>query len=208
MWSRQTAPPGTVSAKFSHPPNDKTIEFYRRAAEAEGNKDAKQAIEFVKQIVAADAADFIAWAKLGALYFTQQAYPESDAAFRHALELKVDYTPAWIYAGQLRAAQKQYAAAIEIYKHALELERASARTYQLLGEAYLLNKQGTLGIEALKQAIKLDPIGMAECHLQMAHLYELAGTKALASAEYKAFLLKVPDHSEKKKFEKYIKENP
>ena len=49
---------------------------------------------------------------------------------------------------------------------------------------------------------------MAECHLQLAHLYELAGAKKLAAMEYKIFLRKVPDHPDKKRFEKYIKDNP
>jgi tetratricopeptide (TPR) repeat protein len=110
--------------------------------------------------------------------------------------------------GQIRMAQKQYLAAIEILKHAASLDTKLARTFQLLGEAYLLSKQGTLGVAALNEAIRLDPQGMAECHLQIAHLYELAGAKQLAAKEYKLFLEKVPDHKDKKRLEKYIKDNP
>ena len=69
------------------------------------------------------------------------------------------------------------------------------------------NKQGTLGAEALKQALKLDPVGMAECHLLLARLYDLAGAKHIAAAEYRAFLEKVPGYPDRRKFEKYIKEN-
>lgn len=71
--------------------------------------------------------------------------------------------------GKSRIAQKQYETAVEIFKHASTLEPASARVFQLLGETYLLAKQGTLGVAALNRAIELDPIGMAECHLQLAH---------------------------------------
>ena len=39
-------------------------------------------------------------------------------------------------------------------------------------------------------------------------LYNAAGLKDRAAAEYKMFLEKVPDHPEKTKFEKYIAENP
>ena len=49
---------------------------------------------------------------------------------------------------------------------------------------------------------------MAECHLLLGRLYDLAGARNLATREYKAFLAKVPEYSEKKKLEKYIKENP
>lgn len=88
------------------------------------------------------------------------------------------------------------------------LDPKSARVFQLLGEAYLEERQRTLGAEALNEAIRLDPVGMAECHLQLAHLYDLAGAKHLASCEYKIFLKKVRDHPDKKKLEKYVKDNP
>lgn len=202
------APPGVVSAKFSHPQNEKTIELYKQAAEAERNKDTEKAIEFVKQIVSNDPADFIAWAKLGTLHFERSSFAEAETAFRKSLELRVDYTLVWINIGKMRIAQKQYEAAIEIFKHAVSLEPTSARAFQLLGEAYLQARKGTLAVEALSEAIKLDPIGMAECHLLLARLYDLAGAKPLASKEFKAFLAKVPDHPDKKKFEKYINDNP
>lgn len=204
----KTASPAVVSAKFTHPANPKTAELYKRTIEAEINKETAKVIGYLKEVVALDPEDFIAWAKLGTWHFTNNALPEADAAFRRSLELRVDYTPAWINVGQLRTAQKQYEAAIQILKHAVELDATSARAFQLLGEAYLLARQGTLGAEALNQAIKLDPVGMAECHLQLAHLYQLAGAKPRAAAEYKLFLAKVPDHPDKKKFEKYIKDNP
>ncbi|MFT3745429.1 MAG: hypothetical protein QM785_14195 [Pyrinomonadaceae bacterium] len=200
--------PAVVSAKFTHPAHPKTTELYKRAIEAEINKETAKVIGYLKEIVALDPEDFIAWAKLGTWHFSNNALPEADAAFRKSLELRVDYTPAWINVGQLRTAQKQYEAAIQILKHAVELDATSARAFQLLGEAYLLAKQGTLGAEALNTAIKLDPVGMAECHLQLAHLYQLAGAKPQATSEYKLFLAKVPDHPDKKKFEKYIKDNP
>lgn len=205
--SRQPAST-SVSAKFLHQRSDKTEDLYKKAAESEAEKDLKKAAAYLRQIVEIDPADFIAWAKLGSVNFALNALPEADAAFRRSLELRVDYTPAWINAGQLRMAQKQFDTAIEIFKHASTLEPGSARIYQLLGEAYLQARQGTLGAQALNKAIDLDPIGMAECHLQLAHLYQLAKANALAAREYRLFLEKVPEHPEKKKLEKFIKDNP
>jgi hypothetical protein len=40
------------------------------------------------------------------------------------------------------------------------------------------------------------------------HLYELANAKQLAAAEYRSFLKKVPEHPDKKRLEKFIKDNP
>lgn len=201
-------PPTVISAKFSHPQTERTRELYRKAADAEKSKDAKGAVEYMKEVVSLDPADFIAWAKLGSLYFEQNLLGEAESAFKKSLELRVEYTPAWIYAGRIRVAQKHYDIAIEIFKQAIQTDATSSRAYQLLGEAYLQVKKGSLGAEALNKAIELDPNGMAECHLLLARLYDLAGAKPLASREYKLFLAKVPDYPDKKKFEKYIKDNP
>ena len=198
----------SANAKFSRPANEKTIELYKRAAEAEGNKDSTSEIKLLKEIVSLDPDDFVAWAKLAAVYFLQNSYTDADTAFRKCLAIRTDYTPAWINVGQLRLAQKEFAGAAEIFKYAATLEPENARIYRLLGEAYLQNRQGSLAVEALDQALKLDPAGQAECHLLKGHLYELAGAKQLATKEYKAFLAKVSDHPDKKKLEKYIAENP
>ena len=200
--------PSVVSAKYARSPNSQTVELYAKLAEAERIKDVPQAIQVVSEIVTKDAADYIAWAKLGSLYFGQDKFAEADAAFRKSLELRVDYVPAWVLVGQMRVAQKQFPTAVEIFKHAVELEPGSPTIYRLLGESYLQAKQGNLAVEALDKALNLDPVGMAECHLLKAHLYELAGAKNLATKEYKAFLAKVPQHPDRKKIEKYIKDNP
>ena len=204
----KAAAPAAISAKFSHPANDKTTEFYRQAAEAEKGGDKPAVLENLRKIVEADPADFIAWAKLGSVYFEDGKLTDAEAAFRKSLAAKVEYTPAWISMGNLRMAQKQFEGAAQIFKHAAELEPASAKIRRMLGEAYLQSKQGSLGVQELNEAIRLDPIGMAECHLQLAHLYQLAGAKHLASREYRLFLEKVPQHADKAKLEKFIKENP
>src|SRR5436190_3724399 len=204
---QQTALPGVVSTRFAREPNERTTDLYRQAAAAEGEKDLKRAVEHVKEIVAIDAADFVAWAKLGSLYLSLNSLPEAEAALKHAIKVRPDYTPALLNLGTLLAVQKQIPEAIEIYKRAVVSDPTSARAYRLLGEAFLQNRQGTMGISALDEALRLDPVGMAECHLLKARLYDLAGAKKLATHEYKAYLAKVPNYDEKKTLEKYIKDN-
>ncbi len=205
--TQREVPPAAISAKFVHPPNEKTSHLYRKVLESERGNDLIAVESHLLEIVLLDPTDFVAWAKLGTTYIERSKYDQADAAFRKSLELKMEYTPAWINVGKLRMAQKQFPAAIEILKHAVELDPTSARAFQLLGEAYLQNKQGTLGAEALNQALKLDAVGMAECHLLLARLYDLAGAKHIAAAEYRAFLEKVPGYSDRRNLEKYIKEN-
>ena len=205
--SQQTVPPGVVSVKFVRPPNDHTLELYKKTAEAEQNKEIDKAVETVKQIVAIDPEDFIAWAKLGSLYASANSLIDAEAALKHALSIRRDYTPAILNLGLLKAMQSFYPEAIGYFERAVASDPASARAYRLLGEAYLQVKRGSDGLAALDEALRIDPVGMAECHLLKARLYDLAGAKNLAVAEYKAFLTKVPDSPDKKKFEKYIKDN-
>ncbi len=208
LTGTRSAPPGVISAKLSRPRNEKTADLYRRAADAESGKNVEKAIKYVGEILAIDSADFVAWAKLGSLHLARQSLSDAETAFRKSLELKPDYAPALINLGMLRAVQKQFEAAVEIFKQAVAADPTSGSAYRMLGEAYLQIRKGSLGLEALNQAIRLDPIGMAECHLLMARLYDLAGARNLASREYKIFLTKVPNDPDKKKFEQYIKDNP
>lgn len=200
--------PSVISAKFYRPPNERTTPLYRKAADAEAAGRADDAIAAIREIVDIDRDDFVAWSKLGSLYLGQGLLKEAESAFRRALEIRGDYTPALVNLGTVAAVQSYYLAAIALFQEAIKTDPNSARIYRLLGEAYLQNKQGTLGLAALDKALELDPQGMAECHLLKARLYDLAGAKHLASAEYKAFLVKVPVHPDKATFEQYIKDNP
>ncbi len=201
------AAPGVVSSKYDRPPNSKTVELYKRAVEAEEKKDVNGSIKLLKEIVAIDPEDFVAWGLLANKLLAKNEFAEAEAALRKAITLRADFVPAWITAGRVRTAQKQYEAAIPIFQHAAELDPENARVFQLLGESYLLTKKGSLGAEALNRAITLDPNGMAELHLQLAHLYQLAKANKLAADEYRKFLEKRPDHPDRKKFEKYIAEH-
>lgn len=205
---QQNAAPGVISTRFARTPNDKTTDLYKKAGEAESNKQSKQAIYLVKEIVSIDPEDFVAWAKLGSLYVAANQQKDAEAAFARSLELRPDYPTALINFGMLRAFQNQFETAVALFERAVASDPKSAIAHRLLGESYLQIRKGSLGLAALDKALELDPRGQAECHLLKARLYDLAGAKNLATAEYKAFLKKVPDHTDKKKFEKYIKDNP
>jgi predicted Zn-dependent protease len=197
-----------VSVKYARPPNDKTSDLYKQAAEAEATKDITRAAAIVAEIVQIDPADFIAWAKLGSLHAAQNSLAKADVAVRKSLELRPDYTPALLNLGMILAVQKEFESAIELFKRAIASDPNTAIAHRMLGEAYLQVRKGSLGLEALNAALRLDPTGMAECHLLIARLYDLAGARNLAAREYKLFLKKVPNDPDKKKFEKYIKDNP
>jgi len=200
--------PGVISATLTRQPNQRTADLYKKAAAAEANGQASNEIDIVRSIVEIDPEDYVAWAKLGSLFVSAHEMEKATDAFEHALKLKPDYTTALIDLGMIRAFTKDFPAAIELFGKAAASDPTSARAYRLLGEAYLQNRQGTLGLAALDKAIALDPVRMAECHLLKARLYDLAGAKDLASAEYRVYLKKVPDSPDRKKYEQYIKDNP
>jgi tetratricopeptide (TPR) repeat protein len=201
------APPGVIDTKFVRQPNEKTADLYKKAAQAESDQRNDEAIAFVTQIVERDPQDFIAWAKLGSLYLAKNSLLEAQKAFERSLSIQADYPSAILNLGIVRALRNDIQGAIALFQRAVSADPRSAAAFRYLGEAYLQNRQGTLGLTALDKALELDPVGMAECHLLKARLYDLAGAKNLAATEYKAYLTKVPNSPERPKYELYIKEN-
>jgi tetratricopeptide (TPR) repeat protein len=157
--------------------------------------------------VETDPADFPAWQELGTLYFKQKNYAEADKAYMQAIAKHPNYGSALLSLGRLRIVQKNYDGAIEALLEAVKALPTSAEANYFLGEAYLQNKKGSLAVDYLNQAIKLDPVGMADAHLRLAALYNAAGLKDKAAAEYEEFLKKNPDYQDKKKLEDYITAN-
>ncbi len=208
VTSTQPQKRGTISAKFLYHREPRNAALYERAVEAEAQKDAKPAISLFTELVAKDPKDYIAWARLGSLHFRENDLSSAERTFAESIRTRPDFSYAVMNLGRLLLAKNNVDLAIRFLERATELEPTSAASFQLLGEAYIVGKQGTLGVEALNEALKLDPVGMADSHLLMAALYDKAGAKSHASREYKLYLGKKPDHIDRKKFEKYIKENP
>lgn len=202
------APPGVVSAKFNYQRNSKNAKLYEKALRASADQQPEKAIEYLTSIVTDDGADYVANATLAFVYYRQKKYAEAETWFKRSGAINPEYSPAWLTLAQSQYALKEYEAAIESCKKLLKLEPRSAVGFYILGEAYLRTEKGNLAVEALNEAIKSDPIGMAECHLILADLYDINKLKKLATKEYKAFIAKVPNHPDKQRIEKYIADNP
>jgi tetratricopeptide (TPR) repeat protein len=202
-----SAKPGTISAKNLHVRTKENAELMEKAVEAIEDKKPEKAIPYLNKLLANDPADHPAWTILGAAYSSQGDPANAERAFLKALEIKPDAGPTLISLGQFYFSQKRFDPAIEILEKATQTEPTSAVAFRLLGEAYLQTRKGSKAIPALNEAIRLQPIEMADCHLLLAKLYDLAGAKQLASAEFKMLLKKMPDHLEKEKIKSYIREN-
>lgn len=196
-----------ISIRNAYPRSEENQKTFDKAVAASKDKSPANGLKLFKQQVEKDPADFVAWSELGNLYFREEKFQESEEAFAKAVELKADFLPAIVNLGKVQLNQKQFVPAIESLTKAIKVEPASAEAHHYLGEAYLQARKGSLAVVHLNKAIELAPKEKAEIHLRLALLYNAAGAKDRAAAEYKAFLEKVPDHPERARFEKYISEN-
>ncbi len=198
---------GVVSVKDFYQRSDENNKLFEKAAEAAKEKKPDNAIKLFKQIVENDPKDFVAWTELGTLYYRAEKFDEAEKAYQKALEQKSDFIVALMNLGKLYLSRKEFDKSIQVLSKAVETAPESADAQHYLGEAYLQNKIGSKAVVYLNEAIRLAPVEKAEIHLRLAALYNAANLKDRAVNEYKIFLEKVPNHPDKGKIEKYIKEN-
>jgi tetratricopeptide (TPR) repeat protein len=211
QWSEKPGPTpakaGGISAKdiYARPAGNATL--MAQAQAARGKKSYGEAVKILKTIVEADPKDFEAWTELGNVLFAQGNQGEAEKTFKRALEEQPSYPLALLNLGKLNYTQKNYEAAITILSQLIKAHPESAEAHRFLGESYLNIKKGSLAVPELEEAARLDPASQADAHLRLAALYDAAGLKDRAAAEYEKFLAKKPDYPEKKKLEKYIQDN-
>ncbi len=207
QWRNAKPKTGVISAKDIYSRNPENEKIFEKATNAAKDKKNDEAVKLFKQIVDNDSKDFVAWTELGTEYFRSEKYSDAEKAYNQAIEQKPDFMMALLNLGKLYLSQKQAEKSIPVLTKAVETEPTSADSQHLLGEAYLQIKKGSKAVVYFYEALKLAPIEKAEIHLRLAGLYNAAGLKDKAVEEYKQFLQKVPNHPEKEKIEKYIKEN-
>lgn len=198
---------GVISAKTYYKRSNENQKLFDNALDLSKNKKPDEAIKVLQQLLATDSKDFSAWTELGNIFFLKNKLDDAENAYQKALAQNPEFPLAMLNLGRLYLVQKNGEKAIEILTKAVTSEPNSADVQHLLGEAYLFIKKGSKAVEYLNEAIRLNPIGKAEVHLRLATLYNGAGLKNRAALEYKMFLEKVPQYSEKSKLEQYIKDN-
>lgn len=199
--------PGVISATDNYKRSSQTRALYQKASQEIESKNFSQAVVTLRSVVEADPKDFPAWTDLGMVYFIQKDLEAAENSYSSAINAKPDHISALVSLGRVRLARKNNEGAIESLEAALKADPASATANYFLGEAYLALKKGSKAVGYLNEALKLDPAGMADAHLRLGSLYNLAGYKDRAAAEYEQFLQKKPDYPERKKLEDYIVAN-
>jgi tetratricopeptide (TPR) repeat protein len=185
------------------PENQKLFE--RAMAYADQKNDST--LKLLKQLTDSDPKDFVALTELGNAFYLREKYGEAEEAYLKALESKSDFAPTLLNLGKLYLTEKQFDKSIDILTKALAAAPNSADINQFLGEAYLQSKKGSKAVIYLNEALRLEPVEEADIHLRLAALYNGAGLKDRAVAEYKMFLETVPNYKDKATLEKYISDN-
>jgi tetratricopeptide (TPR) repeat protein len=204
-WKAAVRP--VASAENAYNRSSQNRALYQKASEEINGKNLSQAAATLRSLVEADPKDYPAWSDLGMVYFIQKDFEAAENSYTSAINAKPDHFAALVNLGRVRLARKNNEAAIEPLEAALKIDPKSATANYFLGEAYLALKKGSKAVGYLNEALKLDPLGMAEAHLRLGSLYNLAGYKDRAAAEYEQFLQKKPDYPERKRLVEYIEAN-
>jgi tetratricopeptide (TPR) repeat protein len=196
-----------ISAADQYERSSANSAAFAKASNAIDAKRYDEGAELLKKIVASDPKDFQAWTVLGNVHLLQNKYADAENEFLRAIDLHPNFFLVLLNLGRAEFAQQKYDVAIEVLGRALKLRPESAAANYFLGESYLQVKKGSLAVGYLNEALRLDPKNMAEVHLHLALLYNAAGLKDKAAAEYEEFLKKRPDYKDRKKLEDYISAN-
>ena len=202
--SRTPAKAGTVSAADFYKRSASNEQLFTKAKEFTDQKNYDEAIASFQRMLAADPKDFQAWSELGTVYLLKENYQESENAYLKAISERPTFFLALMNLGRLRTLRKNFEGAVDPLTEAVKVNPKSPEANYLLGEAYLQLRKGSKAVGYLDEAAKL---GRADAHLRLATLYNAAGLKDKAAAEYEQFLKKQPNYQDRKKLEKYIADN-
>ncbi len=207
LGSSPAPKPATISAADAYDRHAPNKERFEKAQEAFDKKDYTRSAALFLQIVGDDPQDFQAWSELGTVYLVQKNFAEAEKSYLRSVGVRPTFFRALFNLGRVRLMQKNYEGAVTALEQAVAVQPKSAEANYFLGEAYLQIKKGSKAVGYLHEALNLDPTGMAEAHLRLAALYNGAGMKDKAAAEYEEFLKKKPDYADRKKLEAYIAAN-
>lgn len=198
---------GVLSARDTYSRSSASQKLFTSARKAAEKKQYERAAQLLQEITTGDRKDFEVWFELANIHFLQKKLAEAENEYLTAIDAHPKFFHAFLNLGRLELFQKRYDVAIQVLQRAVSVQPDSADANYFLGEAFLQTKRGSSAVVYFEEALRLDPDGMAEVHLKLALLYDRAGMKDKASAEYERFLGKKPDYPGRKKLQDYIAAN-
>lgn len=197
---------GIVDASASYIRTKRNEDLFTKAMNQKNAGKQDQAISSFTKLTKDDPKDYIALNELGNLLFEKNP-AAAEEAYRASFNERPDVPYALVNLGKLQFSQKQFDASIETLNRALTIDPKSADAYHYLGENHLAIRKGSLAVGFLNKAIELAPIEKSDLHLRLGTLYNAAGLRDRAAAEYRAFLVKVPNYVRRSELQTYIDAN-
>ena len=202
-----SVPASVLSTRDTYSRSSANQKLFTSARQAAVKKEYEKAAQLLQQLTGLDRKDFEVWFELANIHFLQRKLPDAEKEYLTAIDMHPSFFSALLNLGRLELFEKHLEVAVKVLARAVNIRPDSADANYFLGDAYLEMKRGSSAVQYLEQALRLEPDGMAEVHLKLAQLYDRAGMKDKASAEYEQFLQKKPDYPERKKLQDYIAAN-
>ncbi|HEV7395399.1 MAG TPA: tetratricopeptide repeat protein [Pyrinomonadaceae bacterium] len=199
--------PASISIEDLYKRTSSNQKLFEKAQASTDKKKYEESIVHLKELLTNDPEDFQAWTELGTVFLMTKNPEEAEKAYERSISIRPAFFLALMDLGRLRLMEQKFDGAIPVLTKAVEVKPVSADANYYLGEAFLQLKKGSKAVGYFYEALKLDPVGKADAHLRLAALYNGAGLKDKAAAEYSEFLKKKPDYPDKKKLQEYITQN-
>jgi len=166
-------------------------EAYEKAVKrAEANK-SDQAVKLLQEAIIAYPSFFSAYVLLGEQCDKLKRYPEAEAAYKRAVELKGDAAAAHAGLGVVLVKQKKYAEAIPPLRRSVEIQKQSSAPYLFLGFAEMMTGDYDSAESSLLRAYDIGKPTIA--HIYLANLYEQRREPRKAIEHLQAFLKENPE---------------
>jgi tetratricopeptide (TPR) repeat protein len=190
--AKTVLPSGVVSAHVFDPnvPQRAREAYEKGLKRAEADKP-EQAVKLLQEAVAVYPQFYSALVALGEQFDKLKRYPEAEAAYQKAVELKRDAAAPHAGLGVVLVKQKKYAEAIPPLRRGIEIDKQSSAQYLFLGLAEMMVGDYEPAESNLLRAYEIGKPTIA--HIYLANLYDLQRRPAKAIEHLQAFLKENPE---------------
>lgn len=166
-------------------------EAYEKALKRAQDNKPEQAVKLLEEAIAAYPQFHSAHVALGEQSDKLKRYPEAEAAYKRAVELKSGAAAAHAGLGIVLVKQKKYAEAIPPLRRSIEIHNQSSTPFLFLGLAEMMTGDYESAESSLLRGYQIGKPTIA--HIYLANLYELQRQPAKAIEHLQAFLKENPE---------------
>ena len=166
-------------------------EAYEKALKRAGANKPEEAVKLLQEAIGAYPPFHSAHVALGEQCDKLKRFPEAEAAYRKAVELKSGAAAAYAGLGVVLVKQKKYTEAIPPLRRSIEIHDQSSTPYLFLGLAEMMTGDYESAESNLLRAYQIGKPTIA--HIYLANLYDLRRQPAKAIEHLQSFLKENPE---------------